>query len=369
MYHIKDVMNELRLSDTEISTPFPLVEEILNKLPAAAWQNPNLTFIDPCCGAGNIIIPIIYKLNDGLRNVIPDNFTRVKHILEKQIYAYDVDYTQILLLKSLLNKILKTANINEFKHNIACADTLDKRYNMKFDYTITNPPYQETKNDGNRADQASNLWAKFWIKCLEITKDTGATALITPTSWLSPSIDLKKGKIRLWDIFNTYDSYANVVDVAKYFPGVGSTFGYVIVNKSGNSGLVFSDNSPISLGFLPKSNIQEVMSKLSKTNNLGTTFKVNQENTPDLRVCVPMTITLEKKHVEVLQSSTQLPSYGPVTTAGAAKDGLYLYVHVNNQQEADKVKEKIIDCLDILKTHCRWSGFLNIQALKMVSYP
>ena len=38
---------------------------------------------------------------------------------------------------------------------------------MKFDVVIGNPPYQDSKNN----DIASNLWSKFWVKALRLTKD------------------------------------------------------------------------------------------------------------------------------------------------------------------------------------------------------
>lgn len=357
-----NLVTQIKLNDTETSTPYSLGVEIFNRH-SHYWSDPNSKFLDPCCGIGMFIFLAIEKFNSGLREKIPDRNDRMSHILENMVYGCDIDQAKIKMCKALIRK-----RYGNFKNNIECADSLEKDFHMKFDICITNPPFQKTKNDGERSDQASNLWSAFWIKCLDITKDNGVTALITPTSWLSPSIDIKKGKIRLWDIFDKYDSYANVVDVAKHFPGTGSTFGYVIVNKAGNSGLKFSDNSPTTLGFLPKSNITGVLKELSKTNNLGGNFKINQENTKDLRVSIPMTITLAPSMIEILQPTTDYPSVGPVTK-DTNKDGLYLYVHVSNQSEADSVKQRVLDCLDILKTHCRWSGYLNIQAVKMVSYP
>ena len=111
---------------------------------------------------------------------------------------------------------------------------------MKFDVVIGNPPYQAIKKDGSRLDQASNLWSEFWVRCIEeYSTDHGVVSLITPTSWLSPSSDYKRK--RLWDIFNSYTSYADVKNVAKHF-NVGSTFGYVVVDKSNSAGLSFSDS-------------------------------------------------------------------------------------------------------------------------------
>lgn len=236
---------------------------------------------------------------------------------------------------------------------------------MKFDCIVGNPPYQETNIEGDRKDQASNLWAKFWSICISnLIKENGIVTLITPTSWLSPSADLKgeyavDNKKRLWDIFNSYSTYADVINVACHFPKVGSTFGYVIVDKSGNAGLSFSDNSNTNLGFLPKSNIDEVIHLLDLKLNLGYFFKVDQCNTPDIRVCVPMTRKVTYETIEILEGNVS-------PTGGSDKDDLYLYVHTSDLQVAEKVKSHIEKAIDILNIHCRWSGFLNIQILKMI---
>ena len=81
------------------------------------------------------------------------------------------------------------------------------------------------------------------------------------------------GKNRLWDVFDTYSSIANVSDVSKHFNGVGSSFGYVFVDKSGNDGLKFTNGETTEHGFLPNprhfDKIDEAMEKLSKTDNLN----------------------------------------------------------------------------------------------------
>lgn len=238
---------------------------------------------------------------------------------------------------------------------------------MKIDCIVGNPPFQEISESGERKDQASNLWTKFWRKSFEITDDTATIALITPTTWLSPSADFKgsdnfvNGHDRLWTVFNGYTSYANITDVADHFPGIGSSFGYVIVDRSGRAGLTFSNGEPTNLGFLPKGNYAQVSAKLDLVNNLGSNFKINQDNSPDLRVSIPLTRTLTDSSIEILSGNS-------VPTAGSDKPELYLYIHVNTLNEADVVKNRLIDCLQLLNVDCKWSGFVNIQAVKLIRY-
>ena len=230
---------------------------------------------------------------------------------------------------------------------------------MEFDVVLGNPPYQDTKEDGTRKSKTVNLWSKFISLAMDISSPTGRVAMITPNSWLSPSADLSgehkiDGESRLWDVFNSYSTYANVIDVAQHFKGVGSTFGYFVVDKSKHDGLRFSDGADTSLGFLPKSNIDIVRKKLSSAGNIGESYEVTHDNRPVFRLSVP-----NESSIEILDKNSQ-PSVGTNT------QGMHLFIYVSTKDEAKHVKKKIVESLDVLNTYCRWSGFINIQALKMV---
>ena len=183
---------------------------------------------------------------------------------------------------------------------------------------------------------------------------------------ITPSADLKgkkqfvNGHDRLWDAFNDYTSKANITDVSKHFPQVGSSFGYVIVDKRGHDGLSFSDGADTSLGFLPCSGADIVKQKLHMSKNLDALFKIDQKNSPDVRVSIPMTRALDAGSIEILD--------GPVApTKGSDKPSLYLYVHAKNMENAKMIRDKIVDCIDILNKHCKWVGFINIKVVRMIA--
>lgn len=346
----------LHSASTETPTSFALAEEMVNCL-SVDWSNPNLRFLDPGCGRGTFLLALIKKLEQY-------GHSR-RHIVSNMLYGADVSKVQYMIAVKALSMADGAGTTSAvLSEHLVNNDTLTMEWNMKFDVIIGNPPFQESKENGQRKDQASNLWSKFWAKSFELINPGGQIALITPTSWLSPSADLKgKDKVndhdRLWDVFDEYTSLANVSDVSKHFPGVGSSFGYVHVDTSGNKGLKFADGAPTSLGFLPKSNFNKVAQELCRTNNIGSKFTVDQSNSPDLRVSIPMTRKLVADSIEILNGVTK-------PTKGSDKEELYLYVHVKTQQEADAVQKRIIACLDILNTDCRWSGFLNIQMVRLI---
>jgi hypothetical protein len=245
------------------------------------------------------------------------------------------------------------------------ADFLTWCPEMKFDVIVGNPPFQEVTETG-RKDQASNLWTKFWVKSLELAKDDGVVSLITPTSWLSPSANLKgiykyEGKNRLWDVFDFYTSVAQVEGVEAYFKGVGSSFGIVQVDKSGSEGLSFKEGYSTDLGFLPKSGINEVLESVGGKSTLESHFFMSQDCGEGLRVSVPLTRKVTDESVEVLRGNEK-----PVK--GSANPGLYLYVKVADDYQAERVKYTIVSNAAILNTHCRWSGFMNIKVCKMLNY-
>ena len=239
---------------------------------------------------------------------------------------------------------------------------------MKFTVIAGNPPFQETKEDGKRSDQASNLWTKFWSKSFDLSKPDGIIALITPTSWLSPSSDFRNkndyvlGKDRLWDAFNLFNSYADVTTVKNHFSGIGSSFGYVVINRNETGGLRFSDGASTALGFLPKSSHDLVSDKLDVVENLGKYFKINQSNTPDIRVSIPLSRALSGTSIEVLTGNSK-PTQGH-----ESDERMYLYVHVDTLEQAKKVQDRLVSCVDIMQTHCRWAGFLNTKIVTLIKY-
>jgi hypothetical protein len=182
---------------------------------------------------------------------------------------------------------------------------------------------------------------------------------------LSPSANLRgeskyRGKNRLWDVFDTFTSIAQVTGVGQYFKGVGSSFGIVTVSKSGNEGLSFAEGYSTDLGFLPKGDVEGVTKKLKGESTLGSLFPVNQDCGSGWRVSTPLTRKVNENSVEILRNSE-------VPVSGSDKVGLYLYTHVSSEEEANKVREVVLNSTDILNTHCRWSGFMNVQIFKMLN--
>jgi hypothetical protein len=319
----KSTTTALRMMRKGMFVPEKLTEEILDLLPKDK--------------RGNVCVLYSYEMIPILRERGYENITLVADNYKKYVRNFANKYEC---------EIKKLSEVN----------------GMEFDLTLGNPPFQQTNEEGDRKDQASNLWSKFWSDCLR--GNSGVVALITPTSWTSPSADVRgshivDGETRLWNAFEKYSSTAKVTGVEDHFVGVGSTFGYVIVDKSGNDGLKFIEGYDTSNGFLPKSGFEEVSVNISTdvSETLGQ-FRTGQDNRPETRVAIPMTRKVSSDSVQILRGKS-------VPIGGSDKPGLYLYVYCP-EKVVEQVRKRVIDCTDILNTHCRWSGFMNCEMVKRI---
>lgn len=213
----------LHSSSTETPTSFVLAEEIVNKM-QIDWSDPTLKFLDPSCGRGTFLLALLKKLEE-------HGHSR-EHIISNMLYGIDINSVQQMIAK----KALKLACENSIS-NIYCDDILTKVWDMKFKGILGNPPYQASTEDGERKDQAANLWSKITYKCIEEhLADNGYIGFVIPNSWMSPSADIGKGEsgVRFFeDYFKKYNTVAvNIDECAKHFPGVGSNFTYFVMQKT-----------------------------------------------------------------------------------------------------------------------------------------
>jgi site-specific DNA-methyltransferase (adenine-specific) len=157
-----------------IHTPRALVEEIVEKLPPIAGE----------CLALNLEFAL------GLQ------------------YIRGVDPAQITVWAHHPNVIPFATKLG---YSVVGQDILEHDFmGKKFDVVIGNPPFQDSTHNV----KSHSLWPLFVARSFDLA--TGAVALVTPASWMSPSH--KEGK----ELIKPHCTY--LLDAASYFPGVGSTF-------------------------------------------------------------------------------------------------------------------------------------------------
>lgn len=75
------------VGNDEVFTPRKTCEMILDNLPEEVWHNPNYKWLNPATKNGIFEREIAIRLNEGLKDIIPDEEERKKHILQNMIYA------------------------------------------------------------------------------------------------------------------------------------------------------------------------------------------------------------------------------------------------------------------------------------------
>jgi hypothetical protein len=255
---------------------------------------------------------------------------------------------------------LGAAIFDRFGINYVHADFLTWGPQMKFDAVIGNPPYQ----GGDFGQKVyKSLWPKFWAKSFELVKDDGIVSLITPLTWCSPTSDLAKrdaieGETRLWNVFQKFTSVADVTTIKDFFPGVGSTFSLVTVDKSGHEGLTFTNGYKPELGFYPLSGADDVVNELSLTDNISSNFSWKDDGSA-WRVSLVKSRKVCEINVEVCERDQT-----PVSNLPAS---LYAYIYCPTRNQAEYVKERILECREILYKHCRYNGFIDLKVTGLIS--
>ena len=224
-------------SNAEVSTPFKLRQEMLDKIPIEFWEGgiehdsgelylPKI--FEPCSGKGGFLIDIIDRLMIGLEGIIPDEKERYKTIIQKCLYFSDINPTNIFICKLLVNPY------NEYKLNYNEGNTLELDIKEKwdidgFDAVIGNPPYQ--LQVGPRKSQP--IWNLFTKKYLDNLSENGYLLFVHPSGWRSPD-----GVFR--DVYDKIMSknlvYINMNDFKKGQEvfNVGTNFDYYLVKNNNN---------------------------------------------------------------------------------------------------------------------------------------
>ena len=104
----------------EVFTPNELVIRLLDKIPTEKWKDPEATFLEPCCGNGQIVIGMLERrIACGINPI-----QALQTLFGVELMQDNVDLCKDRIRDVLrANKVKITKKVNDIiDHNFVCSD-------------------------------------------------------------------------------------------------------------------------------------------------------------------------------------------------------------------------------------------------------
>ena len=303
------------------------------------WENEKLTWYDPCCGMGNYSIAIYYKLFEGLKNKMPNENERKKHIIEKQLYIGELNKKNCLIIKQIFNIE------NKYSLNLYEGDTLNINLKEifkidKFDIIIGNPPYNE-KLSNVGAKPLYNKFIEYYVDKCKIL------SFITPSRWFAGGKGLDKFRkmmINRTDILYI-KHYSNASKIFGNTISIEGGVNYFLINKDYN-GLCNYNGSNVKFNnfdIILDSKYYGIVNKFinnNKINNLylGRYFGIesNDKNLTNNKNLIKCYVSQQKGFIKYIDKKFVKKEYNffkVITARANGKNGCFGNIFIGKQLE------------------------------------
>lgn len=160
-----NMMKQWPASDVETLTTHVLAKDMVENIPEEYLRNKKSKFIDIACGKGSILLELYEKLV---------KYHSSEYIIENMLFGMDISELQVLNALFFLEKRSGIRSKNIIKGN-----SLEHKWNIRFDVILMNPPYQNSIKDKGGNDQ--QIYHKFVVKAIEMNPKI--ICAITPSRW------------------------------------------------------------------------------------------------------------------------------------------------------------------------------------------
>lgn len=220
----------------QVFTPREVVEAMLDKIGYKEGVY-GKKVLENSCGVGNILCVVVERyikicLVEGYSNI------SIKKGLELDIYGVEIDKIHFNKCIENLNHIAEKYGLYNIDWKILNIDSLNKKWEVKFDYLIGNPPYIKYSeiNSSIRKFVKENFKTcsigkfdycyAFIESALENLNDTGKMIYLIPNSIFKNVFGKNLRAMMLDDLTEIID-YKNL----KIFPGVSTSSALILIEK------------------------------------------------------------------------------------------------------------------------------------------
>ena len=372
---IKDHFDKLNkdeshfVNSNDICTPIECVKEMVDSIPEAFWKRNDLKILDSCCGNGNFHAYIETK-------------TSINNL-----YFNEINEKRKLNLKHYFGDNIK----------VTTKDFLQFESKEEYDLVVSNPPYAKF-NENGRTSKNHNLARDFIKKALDITVKGGYILFIVPNNWMSFS----DRNILPKELSKYQFIYIDIHGAKKWFPNVGSSFTWFLLQKVENkktftvaNNYTLKDKQEVLLdknqNFIPLYLSQIVCDILQKTVNNPSLPRYKIETTSYLHKTTKKQFLSSEQSNEFCYKIIHTPSqtvWSKIPHKYQAGWKVFIsltnqystfidncgmtqsiaFVRCNNRQEAEKIKTELDNgVFKFINNVTRYGNFNNIRILQ--SFP
>tara|TARA_Y100000590_G_scaffold469425_1_gene656915 strand:- start:871 stop:2256 length:1386 start_codon:yes stop_codon:yes gene_type:complete len=176
-----------------VHTDFSLINKMLSIFPKEVFKDPNLKWLDPCCGRGYFMIALLKRLMSSLD---PPNNTR-EYIIKNMLYMVEIDQDYVAACREIFGE----------GANILHKDFFEMENDFPSpDIIIGNPPFNRgglkkvpTKAGVSKKFDGRTVWPSFVKTAIGFLKDGGLFNMIIPSIWM------KQDKAGMYDFLLQYN--------------------------------------------------------------------------------------------------------------------------------------------------------------------